>query len=146
MTNAKLIENNVLTFLLSWDSELFPWDDIQELSQLVQSGKSVTITWNCGKYKKIQKNDRIFLIKINQYPRGIFASGFASRVFYKKLKDFDNKEEIFVDIQLDTLLNPKSYSRVLFGDFAKYFGDQGQGHYRSVTEFPDSCTSVLEDQ
>jgi 5-methylcytosine-specific restriction protein A len=65
------------TFLLAWNPKRLDWEDIEEMSRAVQSGQLVTIRWSCGNSKRIQRNDRVFFMRLGEEPKGIFASGYV---------------------------------------------------------------------
>ncbi len=101
------------TLLLAWNPKRWRWDDIEEMSQLIKSGKLVTARWSCGKSKRLQDGDRIFFIKLGQEPKGIFASGRIARGSYEDIHWDDEKASLektalFVDVQFDTLLNSEN--------------------------------------
>lgn len=73
------------TFLLAWNHKKWHWNNITEMAQLVQSGKLVTSRWSCGNSKRLQKGDQVFLIKLGQEPKGIFASGSVVQGSYQDL-------------------------------------------------------------
>jgi 5-methylcytosine-specific restriction enzyme A len=100
------------TYLLAWKPIRSEWDDLPEISRNVKEGKGKPICWSCGKSKRPQKGDRIFLIKLGKKPKGIFASGYIVRGSYEDTHwDYEKARSgqisNFVKVQLDTLLNPE---------------------------------------
>ncbi|MCI7803342.1 MAG: hypothetical protein PUK65_00045 [Floccifex porci] len=68
------------TWLLTWNSE--SWECRKEKMNEIEQVACTYQKWNCGKNRSIQKEDRIFLMKLKQFPKGIIASGKAmSSVF-----------------------------------------------------------------
>jgi len=99
------------TFLLAWNQKRWTWENIEEQSQLVKSGKMVADQRSCGSSKRPCKGDRFFLIKLGQEPKGIFASGHIIQEpfedeHWEKEKALAHEKALFVGIQFDTLLNP----------------------------------------
>ncbi|MGI0492010.1 hypothetical protein ACN4EG_09365 [Alkalinema pantanalense CENA528] len=105
----------MLTFLLVWNSQRWHWQNIEDQSQAVQSGKLVIIPWSCGNSKNIHKGDRVFFTKLGQAPKGIFASGYVIQASFKN-QHWDAEQAaagetaMFITVQLDTLLNPATSS------------------------------------
>lgn len=140
------------TFLLAWNPKRWRWDDIEEMSQLIKSGKLVTARWSCGKSKRLQDGDRIFFIKLGQEPKGIFASGRIARGSYEDIHWDDEKASLektamFVDVQFDTLLNSEN-EKIL----PRHLLDRGSlmaMHWdtqMSGIQIPDSIALELEKQ
>ncbi len=99
------------TYLLAWKPIRSEWDDLPETSKAVKEGRSDPIRWSCGKSKRPQKGDRVFLIKLGKKPKGIIGSGYIVRGSYEDTHwDYEraSKGETsnFVKVKLDTLLNP----------------------------------------
>ncbi|PSF35257.1 HNH endonuclease [Aphanothece hegewaldii CCALA 016] len=100
------------TFLLTWNSKRWHWNDFTEMVQLVQSGQLVTTRWSCGNSKRLKKGDRVFFIKLGQEPKGIFASGSVVQNSYEDLHWHQEKASLgetvmFVHVRFETLLNPE---------------------------------------
>lgn len=101
------------TYLLAWSPKRWVWEDLAEMSDAVKAGKPTIRRWSCGKSKRIQIGDRAFLIRLGEDPKGIFASGTITKGSYEDSHRDANKEaagetSYFVQIQLDTLLNPNT--------------------------------------
>ena len=63
------------TYLLIWDPTKSPFYELSDLSGKVKNGNSVNFPWSCGSTKRIKKDDRVFLIRLGKYPKGIFGAG-----------------------------------------------------------------------
>lgn len=97
------------TYLLTWNPERWKWDNIQDdIAHITKKGFRDG-QWSSGVTKKIQPNDRVFLMKLgSQKPRGIVASGWAtSEVFQDIHWDDESKLAFYVDIHFDTILDPE---------------------------------------
>ncbi len=100
------------TYLLAWNPKRCQWDDLAKTSDAVKAGETF-ITWSCGNSKRIQKGDRVFLIRLGEQPKGIFASGIVTIGSHEGLHWDDKKAAfgetcMFVKVCLDTLLDPES--------------------------------------
>lgn len=67
--------------------------------------------WSCGVTKKIIPDDRAFLIKLGQEPRGIVASGWVTSDVYEakhwiKIKKAKGETALYVDVHWDAILDP----------------------------------------
>lgn len=106
------------TFLLAWNPKRWQWADLADMSDRVKVGESVTDSWSCGISGRLQSDDRFFLIRLGEEPKGIFASGTIMRGSYRG-PHWDDKQAAmgrtccFVDIQYDVLLNPEKDSILL---------------------------------
>jgi 5-methylcytosine-specific restriction protein A len=99
------------TYLLSWNPKRWNWEELHDLSYQVKAGKSITRRWSCGNNKQPRINDRAFLIRLGQEPKGIFASGIILEGSYEDIHWDDEKAAIgktslFVQLQFDMLLDP----------------------------------------
>ncbi|MGM9947062.1 hypothetical protein [Floccifex sp.] len=70
------------TWLLTWNSEC--WDCRKEKMDEIDQVACSYQKWNCGKNRSIQKGDRIFLMKLRQFPKGIIASGKAMSAVFEQ--------------------------------------------------------------
>lgn len=140
------------TFLLAWNPKRWHWNDIAEMSQLVQSGKLITTRWSCGNSKRLQNGDRVFFIKLGQEPKGIFASGYVVQSSYEDLH-WDNEKEasgetaIFVKVRFDKLLNPENNNSILPRQLldAEPFQEMHWDTQMSGIQMSDHVASELEE-
>lgn len=101
------------TYLIAWNPKRWQWDDLPELSNDVKEGKIVSIRWSCGKSRRLQIGDRVFIIRLGVEPKGIFASGTIIEGSYENIHWEDEKaalgeKALFIQIRLDVLLDPES--------------------------------------
>jgi 5-methylcytosine-specific restriction enzyme A len=101
------------TYLLAWNPKRWQWNNIDQMSNDVKSGKDVFDRWSSSISKKPQKGDRFFLIRLGEEPRGIFASGQIERGTFEDLHWDEKKSSLgettnYVTIKYDVLLNPES--------------------------------------
>ena len=97
------------TYLFGWNQKLFPWSNHQKtLEQLAAEGKAI-IRWSCGNTKVIIPGDRMFLIKIGSFPKGMVASGFITKApFYDVHWRDQQQQTLFVEAELDCLFDPET--------------------------------------
>ncbi|MCZ2390638.1 MAG: HNH endonuclease [Acidobacteria bacterium] len=96
------------TWLLTWNPDRSNWDIDSYLSLLREHG-FFDASWSCGNTKRIERGDRIFLLRQGVEPRGIMASGQAlARPDYDDHWDEDRDDQIlYVNVRFDTLLAPE---------------------------------------
>jgi len=100
------------TYLLAWNPDKWQWDDIENDIALITEKGFCADRWSSGVTRKIQPNDRIFLIKLGrQTPRGIVASGWATSEVTQDIHWQDiSRLAYYVDIHFDTIINPSQES------------------------------------
>ncbi|MEW6234126.1 MAG: HNH endonuclease [Candidatus Omnitrophota bacterium] len=128
------------TYLLTWNPKRFNWDNLQDiLNQGFYSGR-----WSCGNTKKIVKGDRVFLIKLGKEPRGIMASGWATRDVYNDKHWNLDAEASYIDVHFDNLLDPAK-SIFSFNKLNKEIYDKMNWHPQaSGLTIPDDVAKQLE--
>lgn len=99
-------------YLLAWNPKRWIWEGLSELSDEVSAGDDVTIQWSCGVSKHLEKEDRVFFIRLGQEPKGIFASGTIVRGSFLDDHWDDDKasagrKAYHVLVKLERLLNPE---------------------------------------
>lgn len=62
------------TFLLTWNPEKWPWDDLADSIARVHAGEEVADQWTMVR-KEAMQGDQVFLLKQGKEPRGIMGSG-----------------------------------------------------------------------
>lgn len=103
---------SIKAYLLTWNSNRWPWPELARESRRLAAGETVSGRWGCGRNKHIQPGDRLFLLKQGAEPRGIFASGTAmSRPFTAPHWD-EEKAALsvpanYIELQFDVLLIPE---------------------------------------
>jgi len=101
------------TYLLTWNPDVWPWENFADELRRFRSGEEVeTCRWRCGN-KGVQFGDRVFLMRQGKEPRGIMASGHATSPVYEAPhydpeKAAKGKTAPFVDFTFDRLLDPES--------------------------------------
>lgn len=99
------------TYLFVWNPKYFIWETLEDdIEQVDLTGKS-TQRWSCGITKSIQPHDRIFLLKLGTFPKGIIGAGFATTTpFLDNHCTGENRQGLYIDIDFEVLLNPEKES------------------------------------
>ena len=95
-------------YLLTWNPKRWTWSLPADLASIARRG-FVDHRWSCGHTRRIERGDRVFLLRQGSEPRGIMASGAArSRVYEDSHWERGRRGSAnFVDVRLDTLLDPE---------------------------------------
>ena len=96
------------TYLITWKPSRWTWDMSNTISTLREQG-FVDLTWSCGNTKRIQPNDRVFLLKQGDEPRGIIASGNTlTAPYYDKHWDENrDSQALYIDVRFDSIVDPE---------------------------------------
>jgi 5-methylcytosine-specific restriction enzyme A len=100
------------TYLMTWNPRQWEWVLLEKQAGQTARGHRVAERWSCGNTKKIQRGDRLFLLKQgHEQPRGIMASGWATSFphedeHWDKERAGQGGTAIYVDADWDTILNP----------------------------------------
>ena len=96
------------TYLFTWNPKKWDWVDLQDSVNQLKTDGYFERRWGCGRSKKIQKGDRIFLIKLGEEPKGIIGSGYAKSSYYidDHWNGIKGKTAHYVDVRFDVLIHP----------------------------------------
>ena len=99
-------------YLLTWNSLRWPWPELGQEAGRVAAGEVVTSRWGCGRNRRIQPGDRLFMLKQGAEPRGIFASGTSVSEPFTAPHWDEEKAALgihsnYIELQFDTLLIPE---------------------------------------
>jgi 5-methylcytosine-specific restriction protein A len=100
------------TFLLTWNPAKWNWPDIEEASLQTTAGNLYRDNWSSGNTKKIEKGDRVFLLKQGRERRGILASGWviSDQVTIRPQWDQEKAREgetiLSIQADFERILNP----------------------------------------
>jgi len=111
------------TYLLTWNPKRWQWDDLRDVVREIRQRGFFTLDWSCSQSKRLKVNDRVFLIRLGMEPRGIIGSGVVIKAPYEREhwnyeKAKAGKTQMHVDVQFDTLLDPK-HDMILPREFLK---------------------------
>ena len=82
ITISNIPDVTINSWLLSWNPTVMLWEEqdddygYQSVLKIIRSGGTRLFNWRCIN-TKVKAGDRIFMIKLGDNPRGIFATGFA---------------------------------------------------------------------
>ena len=103
----------MVTYLLTWNPYHWAWTNLQQNISDIKKYGFHSAQWSCGVTKKIEPNDRIFLMKLGkEEPQGIIASGWAKSYFFKdkhwnKDRTLIGKTALYINVHFDTILDPQ---------------------------------------
>ena len=107
LVNTQRVKEFQNTYLFIWNPKRWPWKNLEENIEEINSTGSCKERWSCGNSKSIQINDRIFLMRVGVEPKGIMASGYVTSNPYNGRHYGDsNKNARYVDVEFEMLLNP----------------------------------------
>ena len=115
------IDNNISTFLFTWNPQKWNWTDLQESIEHLDNVGYVVRRWSCGNSKNIKKGDRVFLVRLGEEPKGILGSGYAKSSYYvaPHWDGTQGKTANYIDIEFDILINPDKNSLFDKNDLGK---------------------------
>jgi 5-methylcytosine-specific restriction protein A len=98
------------TYLLTWNPAKWPWPELDECIREIQTAGHYLERWSCGRNRKIEEGDRLFLLRQGLEPRGIVGSGQAvSDVFddwhWDEAKRAAGQRVWCIDVDFDVLLD-----------------------------------------
>jgi 5-methylcytosine-specific restriction protein A len=98
------------TWLLTWNPDKWTyWNLEADVSALKKKG-FIDSRWSCGRTKRIESGDRVFLMRQGSEPRGVIASGQSRSSAYLDAHWDENRKDkaLYVDVRFDALLNPET--------------------------------------
>jgi 5-methylcytosine-specific restriction enzyme A len=136
------------TFLLTWNPNNYPWDDIDNCIREISAHGHFRRFWSCGRSKKPSPGDRFFVLRQKVEPRGIMASGhITSEPYIDKSTHNHSGWSRYVKIVFDGILNPNSGKilsrhRLDEPDLSKaHWNTQGSG-----IQIPDDVAKILDEE
>lgn len=125
-------------YFVTWDKDDWPYEKLLPIVEKFKKYGHVENRWSCGTTKKIQLNDRVFLIKRGKGRRGIFGSGNVTKVpfldrHYNSEEAEKGKECLFINIDFDYISDPEKKividrEELNAPDFAgSFWNSQGSG-------------------
>lgn len=94
------------TFLMTWNPENWPWNDIEDCIKKIEENGFYSGRWSLSRnIYKVVKGSRIFIVRLGQHPKGIIGS--ARVTSDKPYEDdhwlYEGKKAWYVKIDYDTL-------------------------------------------
>jgi 5-methylcytosine-specific restriction enzyme A len=136
------------TYLITWNPKRWSWENLSEEAELVRRDGFVDDQWSCGRNRKIQKGDRVFLLRQGMEPKGIVGSGHVIRAPFEG-KHWDvsrpNDKALYVGVRFDRILDPESDEVLETSSLARgALADVYWKTQMSGIEIPDAAASELE--
>lgn len=108
----KPVESSFATYLLTWNPNTWPWDNLEDVVRATAEGRPVDDDWSCGNTKRIRVGDRLFLLRQGVEPKGIVASGWATSASYEGPRWDQHRRNqgdtaLLVDVRFERILNPE---------------------------------------
>jgi 5-methylcytosine-specific restriction protein A len=134
------------TYLLTWNPDRWPWDDLPEEAAYFREKGELPGRWSCGNNRSVRVGDRVFLMRQHVEPRGIIASGWVTRGSYKGVHWEDRRKsalyvqrrfEVFLEPGVDAILARNMLFRADLSDV--HWDTQSSG-----IEIPPRAAAVLE--
>ncbi len=93
------------TFILSWNPK--KWQFTNHFDEVARTGY-VDEPWSCGPTRRIRPNDRLFILKLGVYPKGIVGSGYSLSAPYEVPDPDDSSSTIWmINARIEVLLDPE---------------------------------------
>jgi 5-methylcytosine-specific restriction protein A len=136
----------VPTYILTWNSEDTPLDELADEAEKTAQGISITRDWSTGNTKRIQPGDRLFLLKQGPLPRGIIGVGEATSDVYRgpHWSGERGKEANYVDLDVERLLDPAVNDPLSTENFEGALGKVSWRIQASGVSIPDDAAEQLE--
>ena len=137
-------------YLLAWNPKRWGWPGYEELRRQVAAGTPQPYSWGCGRSRRPQPGDRVFLIRLGVPPRGIVASGRVTSAPYAAAPydaDSERSPGMALDFELDAMarLDP---AELLPLALLKSHATLGAMHWEtrmSGVRIPDDVAAALEE-
>lgn len=99
------------TYLFTWNPARWDWAYLKDSIAEVKKNGYCIERWSCGVTKKIKTEDRAFLMKLGDEPRGIVAAGWVEGGVYEdthwdRAKRAKGMSALYVNVHWDTILDP----------------------------------------
>ena len=106
-------ETGDAAYLLAWNPENFPWNNLPGLAMQYRSGEQIAAhdadaTWTVAN-KSVKPGDRLFLIRLGKEPKGIVGSGYSLSAPFQgqHYSGESGKTATYVQLKWDALLDPE---------------------------------------
>ena len=98
------------TYLISWNPTRWEWNSFEQDRAITVSGKTVTHRWRSNS-KKPKINDRVYLLRTGQEPRGLIARGRVVKAVYPdthwdETRAAAGETTDFIDVEFDDIRDP----------------------------------------
>ena len=146
-------------YLLTWNPNRYNWNNIDDIiAEIEQNGYYDKFGWGCGRRTSINIGDWLFLMRLGLEPKGIVGSGYSiPSLINSKNNNIDNivyqddhwdtsndNQANYVDIKLDTLINPENAEILSLYRLKKLFPNQTWKPLSSGISIVDYVAKELE--
>jgi 5-methylcytosine-specific restriction protein A len=137
------------TFILTWNPENWHWHDLAGAAEQTAHGNPYRCPWSTGNTKRIQAEDRVFLLKQGQPPRGIIAAGWVvsdgySAPHWDPERAARGEEAWRVDVDFERILDPQLFQPLSTKTFNDALGEVYWAMPASGFQLPDDAADQLE--
>ena len=138
------------TYLLTWNPQRWPWDDLVDEARRLRHGKGLAGRWACGNARSLKPGDRFFFLRQGRQPRGIVGSGrITSAPRSGRHWDLERcKRGVlarYVDLRFEVLLDPEREAPLGVAELTR--GPLSEVHWRtqiSGIRIADDAAALLE--
>lgn len=93
------------TWLLTWNPSLWEWTSLATEASEVQRTGRLASRWSCGNARRIQPDERFFLLKQGTNPAGVLGSGFVTSSPFQAAHWMGSGLAWYVRIEFDVLFD-----------------------------------------
>ena len=99
-----------ITWLLSWNPNLWQWESLADDRRTTHEGKTVTHRWTCANHNA-SVGDKVYLVRSGVEPKGIVANGNIVKASFEDLhwdekKASEGKTSWYVDVSFSRIQDP----------------------------------------
>lgn len=91
-----------MTYLLTWNPNIYPFQELSEIQKEVQKGRTVSFNWSCRSSKPVP-DDTFYLIRLGTKENAVIMKGSITGYPYLFASDYSGKDKLmrFVDIRIE---------------------------------------------
>ena len=135
------------SYLLTWNPNAWPWDDLEESVQAVQTQGFAPDRWSVGVTKRILRNDRFYLMQLGAPSRGIVGAGyFVSKPYYDAhWNEVEGDEALYCEIEFNQLVDYNSKYLATQQELDSRFPNYNWTPMASGTSIPPNIADDLDE-
>ena len=101
-----------VTWLLNWNPNIWPWENLAAERTATHEGKTVTHKWRCASHQAMV-GDMVYLVRSGVEPKGIIATGNIVTASYEDIYEdepgaSEGKTRWYVDVSFSRIQDPTS--------------------------------------
>ncbi len=134
-------------YLLTWNPNAWPWDDLDECVNSVETHGYLEDRWSVGNTKRILPNDRFYLMQLGTPIRGIIGAGFVTSRFYLDAHWNGDEEAkaLYCQIEFNQLVNPANKYLVSHQTLLTQFDQFNWTPQKSGNSIPSNIAGKLDE-